>query len=80
MDIQARKIHFVQEFLRLNNEKLITKFEQILQTEKQKLYAAEVKPMSVEEFNKMIDSAEDDAANGRFRSAEDLEKDIDSWS
>ena len=80
MDIQARKIHFVQEFLRLNNEKLITKFEQILQTEKQKLYAAEVKPMSVEEFNKMIDSAEDDAENGRFRSAEDLEKDIDSWS
>ena len=80
MDIQARKIHFVQEFLRLNNEKLIAKFEQILQTEKQKLYAAEVKPMSVEEFNKMIDSAEEDAANGRFRSAEDLEKDIDSWS
>jgi uncharacterized protein YabN with tetrapyrrole methylase and pyrophosphatase domain len=80
MDIQARKIHFVQEFLRLNNEKIIARFEQILQTEKQKLYAAEVKPMSVEEFNKMIDSAEDDAANGRFRSAEDLEKDIDSWT
>ncbi|MBK0401661.1 hypothetical protein I5M27_01610 [Adhaeribacter sp. BT258] len=80
MDIQARKIHFVQEFLRLNNEKIVAKFEQILQSEKQKLYAAEVNPMSMEEFNKMIDSAEDDAANGRFRSAEDLEKDIDSWS
>jgi FlaA1/EpsC-like NDP-sugar epimerase len=80
MDIQARKIHFVQEFLRLNNEQLISKFEQILQTEKQKLYAAEVKPMSLDTFNKMIDSAEDDAANGRFKSAQDLEKDIDSWT
>ena len=34
MDIQSRKLNFVQEFLRLDNEKLIKKLERILFQEK----------------------------------------------
>ena len=37
MDLQERKIYFVQEFLRLNNETVIAKFEHILQTEKKEV-------------------------------------------
>ena len=80
MDIQGRKIHFVQEFLRLNNEALIEKFEKMLKLEKQKMYAKGVSPMSVAEFNNMIDRAEDDAANGRTKSIDELNNDIDAWS
>jgi len=36
MDIQTRKINFVQEFLRLRNIKLIEKLEKILLEEKAK--------------------------------------------
>jgi len=80
MDLQARKIQFVQEFLRLNNEKIISKFEQILHTEKKKLYSENFSPMSLTDFNRIIDSSEDDAANGRVKESHELEKDIDSWT
>lgn len=79
MDLQARKIHFVQEFLRLNNEQIITKFEQILHIEKKKLYAEGFSPMSLANLNQIMDKAEDDAANGRVKEIHELDKDIDSW-
>lgn len=79
MDIQARKIHFVQEFLRLKNEKLISKFEKILMAEKQMDYEKTLEPMTLVELNSIIDNAEDDSRNGRLTSVHDLKKDIDSW-
>jgi hypothetical protein len=33
MDLQTRKLNFIQEFLRLNNEKLISKLENLLKSE-----------------------------------------------
>ena len=80
MDLHARKIHFVQEFLRLNNEKLIAKFERILTTEKKKLYEEGFSPMSMSEFNERIDNAEDDALNGRVKDVSELDREIDSWT
>ena len=80
MDIQVRKIHFVQEFLRLKNEELISKFERILRNEKQRDYEKSLEPMSIDEFNQMIDNAEDDSENGRLISGDNLQKEIDSWS
>lgn len=80
MDIQTRKIHFVQEFLRLRNEELIETFENILHAEKQKTYEKSLQPMSMREFNEMIDKAEDDSKNGRLISSEDMKKEIDSWT
>lgn len=80
MDLQARKIHFVQEFLRLNNEEIISKFELILLTEKKKLYSENVSPMSLVDFNQIINNSEDDAANGRVRGTQELNKDIDTWT
>lgn len=80
MDIQAKKIHFVQEFLRLKNEDLIDKFERLLRLEKVKNYESEMTSMSMEEFNKMIDKAEEDSKQGRTISASDLRNEIDSWT
>jgi len=80
MDIQAKKIHFVQEFLRLKNEDLIDKFERLLRLEKVKNYESEMTSMSMEEFNKMIDKAEEDSKQGRTISASDLRTEIDSWT
>ncbi|MHA6246709.1 hypothetical protein ACXYMU_02145 [Pontibacter sp. CAU 1760] len=80
MDIQERKIHFVQEFLRLNNEEIISKFEQILDSEKKKLYSESISPMSLTDFNRIIENSEDDAANGRVKGIQELDKDIDTWT
>jgi predicted transcriptional regulator len=80
MDIQLRKIHFVQEFLRLENEQLIAKLEDILRSEKKKLYESGLKPYTVEELYQSVQEAKADADAGRVTKAEDLQREIDSWT
>ena len=80
MDLEIRKIHFIQEFLRLNNEQVVNKLEKLLQKEKTKLYSLDKNPYSTEELESMIDRAEEDAQNGRVKNAHQLRKEIDGWS
>lgn len=68
MDIQARKIAFVQEFLKLKNEEKITQLENILRTKE----GTQFQPMSREEFNKRIDKSLSDSENDRVTEADDL--------
>lgn len=65
MDLQARKLNLIQEFLRINSEELITKLDNFLHTEKRRIYEQELKPMSMDSFIAGIDQSEDDAVNGR---------------
>jgi len=76
MDIQTRKINFVQEFLRLRNIKLIEKLEKILLEDKAKDYEANLKPMSIDNFNKMIDKSIDDAKQGNVVNARELKESV----
>lgn len=74
MDIQTRKIAFVQAFLKLQSEELITRFEELLKAEKR-----EIEPMSVETFNERIDKSLNDSKNNKLTSASDLLDEIDEW-
>ncbi len=79
MDLQTRKIQFIQEILRLKNEKIIDKLEKILHQERKKMANKEHSPMTMEEFNALIDQAENDSENNRLYSAGEILKDIDTW-
>ena len=79
MDIQTRKINFVQEFLRLRNIKLIEKLEKILLEDKAKDYEANLKPISIDNFNKMIDKSIDDAKQGNVANAQELKESVKKW-
>jgi hypothetical protein len=79
MDIQTRKINFVQEFLRLRNIKLIAKLEKILFEDKAKDYEANLKPLSIDNFNNMIDKSIEDANQGNVVSARDLKESVKKW-
>ena len=79
MDIQTRKINFVQEFLRLRNIKLIEKLEKILLEDKAKDYEANLKPLSIDNFNNMIDKSIEDANQGNVVSARDLKESVKKW-
>ena len=79
MDIQAKKINFIQEFLRINSEELINKLDKFLHVEKSKIYEQELKPMSMDSFNAVIDQSEDDSVNGRVVEAKELRKEIEGW-
>jgi hypothetical protein len=79
MDIQTRKINFVQEFLRLRNIKLIEKLEKILLEDKAKEYEANLKPLSIDSFHKMIDKSIEDANQGKVVSARELKESVKKW-
>lgn len=79
MDLQTRKIHFIQEILRIKNEKIIDKLEKILHQERKKAIDKELSPMTIEEFNSLIDSAESDSESDRMYNAGEILKDIDTW-
>jgi len=79
MDIQTRKINFIQNFLRLRNTKLIEKLENILLEDKAKDYEANLKPMSVDSFNQMIDKSIEDVHQGNVLDARELKETVKKW-
>lgn len=79
MDLQTRKIQFIQEILRVKNESIIEKLEKTLHQERKKAIDKALSPMIVEEFNELIDRAESDSESDRMYNAGEILKDIDTW-
>lgn len=72
MNIEARKIEFVQEFLKLTSEDVISQLEKILMKEKQNANEQLFEPLSQYELNKRIDQSESDFMNNRYKSSAEL--------
>lgn len=72
MDLQTRKIEFVQEFLKLQSEEAISRLEKLLKKEKKTATGKDFKPMTKEELNKRIDQSESDFKNNRFKQTSEL--------
>lgn len=80
MNLESRKISFVQEFLKLQSDEVISKFENILMIEKNQNIQRKSESMSAEELNKRIDIAMEDSKNGRLTEANDLLAEIEKWN
>jgi len=80
MDLEARKIEFIQDFLKLQSEEAITRLEKVLKKEKKLTKKKDIQPMSVEEFNKRIDKSMQDSKEGKLTEVNDLMADIEKWS
>ena len=75
MDLQARKIEFVQEFLKLRSEKAVAKLENLLKEEQKEQFQEDFKPKTIEQLNEEIDLAlKDSAADNVVKSERLLEK------
>ena len=72
MNLEARKIEFVQEFLQVQSEELISRLEKLLRKENAISSQNDFKPMTVEEFDKRIDQSESDFKNNRFKNSSEL--------
>lgn len=79
MDLEARKISFVQEFLRIDNEKIVEGLETLLYKGKAELFEQNLQPMALEQFHAEIDQALDDEKNNRLTSNTDLKANIEKW-
>jgi len=74
MDIQTRKLEFIQEFLKVQSEDLISRLERILNKKED-----EFKPFSLEELNSRIDKSLDDSKHDRITESANLLSEIEQW-
>ena len=72
MNLEARKIEFVQEFLKLQSEEAVSRLEKILKKEKSAIDERIFEPMTQEELDKRIDQSESDFQNNRFKNSSEL--------
>ncbi len=72
MNLESRKIEFVQEFLKFQSEEVVSYFEQMLQVLKKSKSKQDLGSTTVEEFLNRIDQAELDFKNGRYKSSQAL--------
>lgn len=79
MNIQARKLGLIEEFLHINDESLILKLESVIRQEKKLLHERNLKPMTVNDFHEMIDQAKRDSDAGRVISHQELKKKVKTW-
>jgi len=72
MDIQSRKLEFIQDFLKLQSEEVIAQFEKLLKKAKNIEEENKLEKLSVEELNERISKSEDDFENKKFKTTSEL--------
>ena len=72
MNLETRKLSFIQEILRIQSEKTISRLETILRKEKNTSNEQIFEPMTQNELDKRIDQSESDFRNNRSKSSSEL--------
>lgn len=80
MNLEARKISFIQEFLKLQNEEIISSLESFLKRKKTEQTEKDFTPMSSEQYYAEIDQAMDDSKNDRIIDIDTLKSKIEKWN
>ncbi|NOR58126.1 MAG: hypothetical protein GQ474_06360 [Sulfurimonas sp.] len=80
MNLEARKLSFIQEILKIQSEKTISRLETMLRKEKTALEFENIQPMTVEKLNQRIDKSLEDAEKGKLTAVNDLISEIDKWN
>ena len=73
LDLQSKKLQFIEEYLRLTDEEIIEKLSQVLKTERQRLMQAKLRPMTEEELNQKLERSERAIQEGRLHTQEEVE-------
>jgi len=77
MNLDTRKLSFIQEFLLIQNKDLVIEMEQLLMKRKLELLEKELIPMSTIQFNDEIDLALEDSENDKVIKVTELKE---KWS
>lgn len=79
MDIQTRKLNFIQEFLKIQNEEAVSRFEDLLKKENKNVSKRDFSAMTIDEFNKRIDMSLADSENDNITEIHDILDEIAKW-
>ena len=79
MDLEARKLEFIEEYIRLADEKIVLKFEKLLRSEKEKAATLSLKPLTQTDLDNLIDESETDIQQGNVLSHNSVKQSVTSW-
>lgn len=80
MNLQTRKLEFIEDFLKLTSEEAVIKLERLLKKQSESDFESKPSQMTVEELNSRIDQSMEDSKNGRLTDSKTLKSEIDRWS
>jgi hypothetical protein len=79
MDLQTRKIEFIQEFLKIQSEDLVLRLDKLLKKETSKVEVNQLKPFTVIELQNRISKSMKDSKAGKLTANSELLYDIKQW-
>lgn len=79
MDIQTRKIEFIQEFLKVQSEDLVLRLDKIMKKEISKNDIKNKRPFTIAEMQNRISISMNDSKANKLISKSDLLSDIQQW-
>jgi hypothetical protein len=78
LNLEHRKLNFIEAFLHINDVKIIDKLEKVIQLDFKKEKAEDLKPMSLESFYEMIDESVEQHKNGNVVNEDQMDAYIES--
>lgn len=79
MDIQLRKLKVMEMLMKVRSEQLMERMEKLLEKEMIVGYTTSGKPLTIKDYNKRIQVAEEQIAQGKVTSQDDLENEMEQW-
>jgi len=79
MNAQRQKLELIEWLVRVQDIDILGKVFNLKKQAEIKTQSAKIKPMSIEQFNKMIDLAEADAKAGKATDMDVLETEMKNW-
>ena len=80
MNLETRKLEFIEQFLKIKSEDLLSRLEKLLIKDQESSHYENVLPMDLAEFNSRIDRSIEDSNNGHLVNSDDLKTIIDKWN
>lgn len=80
MNLEARKISFIQEFLSLQDEEIVSGLEKFLRQSKAEFIDEDFKSMTMEQYDAEMDEAMKDSKNEQMIKAAELKAKIQKWN
>ncbi len=81
MDIQAEKLHLIEEVTRIQDIRIIEQIKQLLKQKNNPIVGYEItgEPITRKQLIMLIEKAEKRIDNGEYITQEDLEKESENW-
>ena len=79
MSIETLKISLVEQLLQVNENEVLEQLQEVLDKNKIVAHTVDGKPLTLSDYNALLEEGEKQIENGEFITQEELEKEVENW-